>query len=124
MTQTYDEYAAMTLEQRAALARTASGPHNADPNEARFKQAMALHAAEAARVRRRREVLNEALEIASTADSGLTHFATGRALDLFTHTKVRQADDPPDAQHRFRARRGRDSERRRPSAARHLRLER
>jgi hypothetical protein len=44
-------------------------------------------------------VLDEALVIAKEAESGLTHFATGRALDRFTNTKVRRMDDPPDAQH-------------------------
>src|SRR4051812_35637554 len=98
MTQLYDEYDAMTPAQRAALANTASGSHNADADDAQYKLAMAMHAHDAERVRRQ-EIVAEAQAIAATAESGLTYFATGRALDRATSTKVRQINDPPDPQH-------------------------
>jgi hypothetical protein len=98
MTQLYDEHAAMTPDQRRALAGTASGPHNRDADDEQFKHAMAYHGADSERMRRQ-EIVDEAKAIAATAGSGLAHFATGRALDRFTNTKVRRMEDPPDAQH-------------------------
>jgi hypothetical protein len=97
MTKVYDEHEHMTPEQRRALAMTASGPHGGE-DDRQFRDAMAMHLADERRVRRQ-EVLQEALAIASTADAPPTHFATGRALDRMTGTKVRRATDPPDPEH-------------------------
>jgi hypothetical protein len=92
MTQIYDEHAAMTPAQRRALAHTASGPHNSDADP-QYEAMMAYHGADAERLRRQ-EALAAGLAAAAAAETGMTHFATGPALDRATGTRVRRESDP------------------------------